>query len=224
MPQPSKGPRLFKRKRKGEGRSHLWIIKDGGKRISTGVPAKSTEHRPPVAAEKALEAYLAQKNAPERKLRDIDQIPISDVLSIYYDDRVGEFQEEIQKRRFISRIKRLTVYFGKHMLGDMTTNLTQGYEKTLCFAHEVEFFFPFCNKGPIRVVRSDRGVDFEPRRKLDEKLDVLVVVEVARELLFNLRIINVKRPAEHQHPQKIEISTTPADGDRPLHQQGSVEV
>lgn len=129
MPTPNKGPRLFKRKRKGEGRSHLWIIKDGGKRISTGIPAQSTEHRPPVAAEKALEAYLAQKNAPERKLRDIDKILISDVLAIYYEDKIGDFQDEIQKRRFISRIKRLTVYFGRHMLGDMTTKLTQGYEK-----------------------------------------------------------------------------------------------
>jgi integrase len=130
MPQPSKGPRLFKRKRKGEGgRQHVWIIKDEGKRISTGIAAKSTEHRPPVDAEKALEAYLAQKNTPDRKLRDIDSIPISDVLSIYYEDKVESFQDPIQKRRFISRIKRLTVYFGKPMLGDMTTKLTQGYEK-----------------------------------------------------------------------------------------------
>jgi hypothetical protein len=130
MPQPSKGPLLFKRKRKGEGgHQHLWIIKDGDKRVSTGVPAKPSELRSPAAAEKALEAYLAQKNAPERKLRDIDKILISDVLGIYYEDKVGDFQDEVQKKRFISRRERLTVYFGKHMLGDMSTKLTQGYEK-----------------------------------------------------------------------------------------------
>jgi len=50
-------------------------------------------------------------------------------MGIYYEDRVGDFQDETQKRRFISRIKRLTVYFGKHMLGDVSTKLTQGYEK-----------------------------------------------------------------------------------------------
>jgi hypothetical protein len=31
--------------------------------------------------------------------------------------------------RGTGRVKRLTVYFGKHMLGDMSTKLTQGYEK-----------------------------------------------------------------------------------------------
>jgi integrase len=66
------------------------------------------------------------------KLRDVDQIPIADVLAIYYKHRVSEYDEETQARdirRLKAAVLRLGSYFGKHMLGKMSSDLTKGYEK-----------------------------------------------------------------------------------------------
>jgi hypothetical protein len=63
-------------------------------------------------------------------------------------------------------------------------------ERTFRLANEVKFLFTLRDKGPVRIVGADGRIDLEPGRQLDEELDVLVAVEVARELLFNLGFIH----------------------------------
>jgi len=128
MPKISKGPRLWKRPAE-PGRQALWIVKDGGKRISTGCVAKPLEVHPPEAAEQFLADYIDAKYAPERKMRDVDRIPLADVLFIYHTDRRDGFSQELQQRRFDASIGRLNDYFGKHKLGEMSQTLTNGYAK-----------------------------------------------------------------------------------------------
>src|ERR1700676_2372806 len=128
MPNISKGPRLWKRPAE-DGRQALWVVKDGGKRISTGCVAKSFETRPPTEAEEFLRDYIAAKHAPERKMRDVDRIPLADVLAIYHTDRREGFEDELQQRRFDASIDRLNEFFGKYKLGEVTQALTSSFVK-----------------------------------------------------------------------------------------------
>jgi integrase len=128
MSKISKGPRLWKRPAE-PGRQALWIVKDGGRRFSTGCVAKPFEVHPPEAAEQFLADYIDAKYAPERKMRDVDRIPLADVLLIYHADRRDGFSQELQQRRFDASIGRLNDYFGKHKLGQMSQTLTNGYAK-----------------------------------------------------------------------------------------------
>jgi integrase len=127
-----KGPRLWKRPAR-DGRKSAWVILDNGSFLSTGIPAVTGENQPPQAAQEFLARYLASKYVPEtNKLRDVDKIPIADVLAIYYKYRVALYDEETQQRdinRLDAAVLRLGDYFGRHMLGDMSSNLTRGYEK-----------------------------------------------------------------------------------------------
>ena len=131
MPRTSKGPRLWKRpaRRRG-GRTiakAVWIIKDGGKHIATGCLASRAEKGPPPAAEQALAAYIASKHKPPRKKRDVDEIAIADVLSIYRKDKRPGFETEALKKKFDGRIGRLNDFFGGKMLGSMSTDLCNDY-------------------------------------------------------------------------------------------------
>lgn len=128
MPNVSKGPRLWKRPAE-PGRQALWIVKDGSKRVSTGCVAKSTDVGPPEAAEQFLRDYIAAKYAPERKLRDIDRIPIADVLLIYHNDRRDGFEDGLQQRRFDASIERLNEFFGRKKLTDLNQTLTNEFVK-----------------------------------------------------------------------------------------------
>ncbi|WP_459162059.1 hypothetical protein [Bradyrhizobium japonicum] len=128
MSNAGKGPRLWKKPAQA-GRQAHWVVKDGSKRIATGCVAKSFEHRPPKEAEEFLANYIALKHAPERKLRDVDLIPIADVLAIYHADRRDGFEEEVQQRRFDSSINRLNDFFGLYMLGEMQESLTKKFVK-----------------------------------------------------------------------------------------------
>lgn len=127
MPNPSKGPRLWKRPAAGD-RGAVWWIKDGSKRVSTGVAAKPTETAPPAEAERALSDYIGVKHVPDRKEKDVDVIPIADVLAIYLEDKAKDYEHNaVYQRRFEARILRLNDFFGNTMLGDMSTKLCRDY-------------------------------------------------------------------------------------------------
>jgi integrase len=128
MPRQAKGPRLWKRPG-SDGRSPHWVVLDAGKKISTGVVARVTESRPPQEAQEFLASYISSKYSPERKLRDIDRILMTDVLGVYYEDRLEAFETELHQRRFGSTILRLNSFFGKKYLGDINQALTNGYVK-----------------------------------------------------------------------------------------------
>jgi integrase len=131
MPRSSKGPRLWKRPARRKGgkiiAASVWIIKDAGRHIATGCVAGPLERKPPAAAEKALADYIANKYRPPRKARDVDVIPIADVLAIYHSDKREGFETEALKRKFDGRISRLNDFFGGMMLGAMSTDLCNEY-------------------------------------------------------------------------------------------------
>jgi integrase len=133
MPRSSKGPRLWKRPARRKGgkiiAASVWIIKDAGKHIATGCLAGPAERNPPDAAVKALADYIAQKYRPPRKARDVDAIPIADVLAIYHADKREGFETEALKKKFDRRIGRLNDFFGDKMLGSMSTTLCSDYVK-----------------------------------------------------------------------------------------------
>ena len=74
---PSRPPQ----RRPSSSRNAVWIIIDGNQHIATGCLKDQTRE-----AEKRLAAYIAEKYRPARHARDIDQIDIADVLSIYLED------------------------------------------------------------------------------------------------------------------------------------------
>ena len=84
MPRQSKGAGLWLRPARRRGAvvaSAVWIILDGKRHIATGCLKGQARE-----AEKRLAAYIAEKYQPTRHARDIDQIDIADVLSVYLED------------------------------------------------------------------------------------------------------------------------------------------
>lgn len=129
MPRERKPARLWK-KPASNGRSALWIIKDGNRSISTGVIAKSYEVNPPEEAERSLNDYLTSKySPPERIRRDIDSIAIATVLAIYHEDRRDDLETETYKQRFDASIRRLNEFFGDTVLGSLSDKLCKDYVK-----------------------------------------------------------------------------------------------
>ncbi len=77
MPRPSKGPRLYLRKRKGK-RANVWLVRDNGKDESTGCSEDDLQ-----GAEEYLAQYIAQKWAPPSRESKLARIACADVLNIY---------------------------------------------------------------------------------------------------------------------------------------------
>ncbi|MGY4234952.1 integrase [Bradyrhizobium sp. USDA 4449] len=137
MSRTSKGPRLYKRaaRRKNGAivRQPVWVVLDGRKEISTGVAATPDQSKAPAEAVKFLSDYLIKQVRPERKAREIDDIPIADVLSIYLDDHIdpekAESELTAQERHLVQAIGRLNKYWGSKVLTDINTRESKGYVK-----------------------------------------------------------------------------------------------
>lgn len=137
MSRTSKGPRLYKRaaRRKNGAivRNSVWVVLDGSKEISTGVAATPDQSKAPAEAVKFFSDYLIKQVRPERKAREIDDIPIADVLSIYLDDHVDPEKTEseltAQERHLVQAIGRLNEYWGGKVLTDINTRESKGYVK-----------------------------------------------------------------------------------------------
>ncbi|MCK1578701.1 site-specific integrase [Bradyrhizobium sp. 168] len=137
MSRTSKGPRLYKRaaRRKNGAvvRNSVWVVLDGSKEISTGVAATPDQSKAPAEAVKFLSDYLIKRVRPERKAREIDNIPIADVLSIYLDDHIDPEKTEseltAQERHLVQTISRLNKYWGSKVLTDINTREAKGYVK-----------------------------------------------------------------------------------------------
>src|SRR4051794_4392985 len=69
MPRRAQGPRLWLQngyhQKDGFWRGPVWVIRDGGKKVSTGVVVED-RRRPPQDARDALEAYFAEGRATPR--------------------------------------------------------------------------------------------------------------------------------------------------------------
>lgn len=81
MPRQSRGPRLWWRKERRNGRKTIargtWLVIDGGQHNPTGCFAGEDRK-----AQEFLAAYIAEKYSPERRLKDIESIDVADVLSV----------------------------------------------------------------------------------------------------------------------------------------------
>ena len=83
MPRRSKGAHLWLRPERRNSADQLvrrscWIIIDSGKHFATGCLESEIE-----SAQIKLAAYIAAKYQPNRKERDIEEIDVADVSSIY---------------------------------------------------------------------------------------------------------------------------------------------
>ena len=121
MPRPAKGTRLYL---KGSGESAVWIIRDGEKRVSTGCRA-SDRH----GAEIRLAEYISARHAPERSKRDIDRIPVADIIAIYLTDVVGRIIDQRQRRQAAARAERLIRFFGSKGLHEINGYQCRAYAK-----------------------------------------------------------------------------------------------
>jgi hypothetical protein len=123
MPRSSKGARLWLRpaRRKG-GRivaNAVWIIIDGNKHIATGCLKDQARE-----AEKRLAAYISEKYQPSRYARDIDQIYVADVLSIYLDDCGPRITDLPKLERAVGR---LNDFWGGKTLSQVTAAECRAY-------------------------------------------------------------------------------------------------
>ena len=78
MPRPSKGPRLYLRRRKGN-RANVWLVRDSDKGdTSTGCGESDIQ-----GAQEFLANYIAEKWAPPSRESKLARISCADVLNIY---------------------------------------------------------------------------------------------------------------------------------------------
>jgi integrase len=126
MPRRSKGTRLWLRPARRQGgrivRNAIWIIIDGNKHIATGCLKHEASE-----AEKQLAAYIANKYRPSRLAKDIDQIDVADVLSIYLDDCGPRIADQPKLERTIGR---LNDYWGGKLLSQVTAAECRAYVQT----------------------------------------------------------------------------------------------
>ena len=118
MPAKQKGARLWLRTEKD--RPALWFIKDGDKRIGTGLAAHERDK-----AEQRLAEYIAEKHQPARdREQSPSSIPVADVLSVYVTDRASTVASTNELGQ---RVKALARYFGTMMLSDINGAVCRAY-------------------------------------------------------------------------------------------------
>ena len=131
MPRRKKGVRLWLRPPRKDRSGRIiaqptYVILDGTRQVATRCTASQTSE-----AEQLLAAYIAASYRPPRKRRELEEIDIADVLSIYLDavlpklrerEGVAEANEDasVAVRRFKARLGRLNDFWGGKMLSDVT--------------------------------------------------------------------------------------------------------
>jgi integrase len=126
MSPPRKRARLWLRpaRRSKAGkvtRRAVWIILDSGRHIATGCSQAEIGR-----AEQVLAEYITRKYQPERLERELSDIDMSDVLSIYLDDCANRHANQ---KRFRGRISRLNDFWGGRNLADVTGASCREYVK-----------------------------------------------------------------------------------------------
>lgn len=125
MPRAAKAARLWLRpaERKGDVlRPATWIILDHGKQHRTGLGAHESAE-----AERRLAEHIAAKRRPAAGgERHPAQIPVSDVLSVYMDDR-PPFQDATAAKRFAGRMERLIAFHAGMTLAEISARTCQDY-------------------------------------------------------------------------------------------------
>ena len=124
MPRNSRGPRLWLRPARARGRDGsveraVWIVRDGRRSVSTRCGQGDRAE-----AEKQLAAYIAAKYRPGRRGRDLGQIPVADVISIYLSDVAPGLARPSQTA---ARCDQLLDFFGTMTLDNVTGASCRAY-------------------------------------------------------------------------------------------------
>jgi integrase len=126
MPRRSTGPHLWLRKeRRTKGKllsRATWLIIDNGRHIATGCDAGQARE-----AQGRLAEYIADKYRADRRLRDIEEIDIADVLALYDEDCR---ERQANKAKFDERMMRLTKWWGGKMMSEVTGATCRAYAKS----------------------------------------------------------------------------------------------
>ncbi|WP_084302204.1 site-specific integrase [Bradyrhizobium sp. WSM2254] len=114
-------------------RRAVWVVRDGRREISSGIVAGENQSTPPKEAEEFLAEYLIRKHKADRRVRDIENISVADVLWVYLEDRIEldkpEDEYTSDERHLLQCIGRLNEYWGAKMLSEINTNASKGYVK-----------------------------------------------------------------------------------------------
>jgi integrase len=213
MPRRSKGPRLWlrpaQRDRAGKRRRQaVWIILDGDRHVATGCFANQIAD-----AQSKLAKFIAQKYRPSRRERDIEDIDIADVLSIY-DNDCGPLQD--RRAQLDARLERLNEFWGNRKLAEVTGETCREYVRWRGSAggarRDLEDLRAAINhhakeglhRGVVRVVLPPRGL---PRTRWLTRKEAAALLRVcwrAREIqtqhrgaLKGAKIETDKRPLRH---------------------------
>ena len=121
MPRPKKAPRLWLRpKRRTRPENSKSDLSGSSSTATSTSPQDALE--PNCSGGRKAPGVLATKYAPVRKARDIENIAVADVLSIYDDDKRDGQQN---KKSFDERIERLNELVGIHdAFGDQWRKLS----------------------------------------------------------------------------------------------------
>jgi len=159
MSRQSKGARLWlepERKENGRLRKRAtWIIRDGARKISTGIAGGDRE-----AAERALGKYIAEKYQPSKQRdRDPAETLVLDVLNLYLTEVArGHKRPEETKQRIL----KLADFWEQYTLEDITGDLCRDYVKWRVVQ-------PWKSAKPEKTNRAPRIVtEASARRELED--------------------------------------------------------
>lgn len=119
MPRPRKPARLWLRPARENNRA-LWLILDGTKQVSTGCGENEIEQ-----ANAKLAAYILDNSGPDRKLKQLQNIYLSDVITIYAEDVASKSPHY---QRTLKLLNRLNDWWGDKTLADVTRKVCREYE------------------------------------------------------------------------------------------------
>lgn len=125
MPRSAKGARLWLRPERTIGTTVYparWFILDRGKHIATGCATHETAD-----AERRLADHIAAKHKPNRQRRDIEQINIADVLSIYVEDL--KLADKDDALTIFGRLERLNDFWGSKTLAQVNGDTCREYAR-----------------------------------------------------------------------------------------------
>lgn len=125
MPRHAKGARLWLRPERTISTTVYparWFILDRGKHIATGCATHETAQ-----AERCLADYIAAKHQPARQRRDIEQISIADVLSIYVEDL--KLVDKEDALTIFGRLERLNDFWGSKTLAEVNGDTCREYAR-----------------------------------------------------------------------------------------------
>jgi len=212
MSRRSKGPHLWYRKERRKGGKLVargtWIIIDNGAHYATGCSAGENRK-----AQECLATYITDKYRANRRLRDIDELDVAEVLAIYDEDCR---ERQVNKPKFDERLARLTKWWGGKTLAQVTGESCRAYVKSrgsnggarrdledlrAAINHHAKEGF---HRGVVRVVLPEKGPSRDRWLTRSEAAKLLWTCWRAREVqtvhrgpLKGQKIKTEKRPLRH---------------------------